>query len=232
MFDAQKYARYSVTPHGRLKADKREFAAVDSGPITDADGHSMSTMTFDRLVDRAIAKVQWSRIALVQAARDRLSDINSDTKNTQRIRSVRYWIAQREAADVALLALVAIREQLATTVGTTLRGDVRPLISFATPPSVLEQVCRSASLLNVRTVVASSSAGEDDGTACVGVYDRAVDEAFTLRARMHAMTSSIGARLHESQTLEELQGMRERADAALVDVVRMLHSRLTNIGRG
>lgn len=149
--------------------DKEAANAADAGPVTEAEDFALSQMTFDRVLDRAIAKSQWSRRALQQAAKYRLRDIAVQNRKTLRIRSLKYWIAQQEAADIALLTLMALRNDLSRAVMVTLPSGMPTDISFGTPAESIEQLL-------------AGHASEPMHT-----YERAVAEAFQVRARIHSM---------------------------------------------
>jgi hypothetical protein len=202
MFDAQKFERYAVAPHGRLKAQKIAIAAADGGPVTATEERAAKTMTFERVLDRAIAKAHWSRLALRQAAKRRLSDIARDKTNTFRIRSLRYWIAQQEAADISVVTLIAFRENLLSAwLGQ--RGRQAPVdVSFATPASDIE------GLLEGRP--------EERLLA----YEHAVEASFAIRARIHSLISSPG--IPDTEMLDGLCCERDSADSALTDIARVL----------
>jgi hypothetical protein len=208
MFDAQKYERYAVAPHGRLKAQQVATAADEDGPVTVVEKRASRTMTFERVLDRAIAKAQWSRLALHQAAKHRLRDIAVLKRKTLRIRSLRYWIAQQEAADISVLTLIALRSNLSISALGSFRKDAPSDISFATPASEIEQLI------------------EGHAPEPILTYERAVAEAFQVRARIHSLLRADA--VPDAKRLDRLCREQEHADTALIDAARAFQPDLSD----
>ena len=76
----------------------------------------MSTMTLDRVVDRALAKAVWVRNAITNMHEMRDSyrcgeDVNERAARRQE-RKIAYWTEERDAVDHALAAIIETRRRI------------------------------------------------------------------------------------------------------------------------
>lgn len=93
----------------------------------------MSTMTLERVLDRALAKSVWVRAAItnMHAMRDAHrspsdADIPDERAARRYQRKIDYWIIEREAIDHALSAVIETRQQVRAATNPRRRRTGRP----------------------------------------------------------------------------------------------------------